>query len=278
MARHPGHQPPLQKTPQVRKDGKPAAKRGRPVRRQPQPQLPASAWGGEAAAAGATAALEPPENVDGASSGGGARAAVRSLPPRACVSLTSCASRSYCDGQVDPLSALASAQASAVLQAAAGQQQRLGQGSPALAALGSLGSPALAALGGGLIPPLQLGSSPATQLAMGGECSNCRLGLTVAGALTVDRLRTAGGLYLPGVSQDIPPGSAPMAGMAAGLGLDPSPMTGLVRLSSGYRLAKASKQSITRVRVHRGWAAWRRCKGWLVSGRGRGRRRQGHSG
>ena len=245
MARHPD-QP--QKTPQVRKDGKPATKRGRPARRQPapqpQPQLPASAWGGEAAAAGAAAAALEPGNVDGASSGGGARAAVRFLPPRVCFSLTSCASRAYCcGGQVDPLSALASAQASAVLQAAAGQQQRLGQGSPALAALGSLGSPtlsalggpgspALAALGGGLIPPLQLGSGPATQLAMGGECSTAPVGLgcdCCRGSDGRSLLRTAAGLYLPGVNQDIPPGSAPMAGMAAGLGLGPSPMTGLVR-------------------------------------------------
>ena len=90
MARHPD-QP--QKTPQVRKDGKPATKRGRPARRQPapqpQPQLPASAWGGEAAAAGAAAAALEAGNVDGASSGGGARAAVRFLPPRVCFSLTS---------------------------------------------------------------------------------------------------------------------------------------------------------------------------------------------
>ena len=193
---------------------------------------------------------------------------------------------------MDPLSALASAQASAVLQAAAGQQQRLGQGSPALAALGSLGSPtlsalggpgspALAALGGGLIPPLQLGSGPATQLAMGGERSTAPVGLgcdCCRGSDGGSLLRTAAGLYLPGVNQDIPPGSAPMAGMAAGLGLGPSPMTGLVSLSSQLRLAKASKPSITRVRVHRGWAAWRRCKEWQVSGRGRQRRRQGRSG
>ena len=94
-------------------------------------------------------------------------------------------------------------------------------------------------------------------------------------------LRTAAGLYLPGVNQDIPPGSAPMAGMAAGLGLDPSPMTGLVRLSSGLLKHRSNQQrgfAYTGVGQPGADARNGRCLAGGGSGGGRGARGDGGAG